>query len=100
MQILAPDLSARPRIAVQLAPFASATILEGVTLQLRWRDAEDLSAWNYGETVTAGEYNLTTRALDEGETRARAVDGLATGVYIYRLRSGDRIQSRKLLLLR
>lgn len=66
-QIIAPDLSARPRIAVQLAPFASATDLEGVTLQLRWRDAEDLSAWSYGETVSAGEYNLTTRALDEGE---------------------------------
>jgi uncharacterized coiled-coil protein SlyX len=67
-QIIAPDLSARPRIAAQLAPFASATDLEGVTQQLRWRDAEDLSAWSYGETVSAGEYNLMTRALDEGET--------------------------------
>ncbi|APZ51216.1 Phage tail fiber protein [Salipiger abyssi] len=66
-QLTLPDLSVRPRIAVQLAPIASRADLEGVTLQLRWREAdEDETGWTYSEAVPAGEYSMLTGALDEG----------------------------------
>ncbi|NDW31883.1 hypothetical protein G0Q01_06405, partial [Yangia sp. PrR007] len=67
-QIVLPDLSVRPRIAVQLAPFVTGSAAEGVTLQLRWSDAEAEAAWVYGEKVAAGEYTLLTGALEEGES--------------------------------
>ncbi|MEN9059993.1 TipJ family phage tail tip protein [Ponticoccus litoralis] len=66
-QIVLPDLSVRPRIAVQLAPIASRADLDGVTVQLRWREAgEDETPRTYGESVPAGEYSLLTGALEEG----------------------------------
>jgi hypothetical protein len=64
--------------------------------------AIDLSVYNLaGQRIArlvegwreAGHYT----ARWDGRTAAGY--GLATGVYIYRLRAGDRIQSRKLLLL-
>ncbi|NDV51348.1 hypothetical protein G0D83_17345, partial [Yangia sp. PrR003] len=67
-QIVLPDLSVRPRIAVQLAPFVTGSAAEGMTLQLRWSDAEAEAAWVYGEKVAAGEYTLLTSALEEGES--------------------------------
>ncbi|NDW30786.1 host specificity factor TipJ family phage tail protein [Salipiger sp. PrR007] len=67
-QIVLPDLSVRPRIAVQLAPFVTRAAAEGVTLQLRWSDAEAEAAWVYGEKVAVGEYTLLTGALEEGES--------------------------------
>ncbi|WP_203595561.1 hypothetical protein [Salipiger sp. PrR003] len=67
-QIVLPDLSVRPRIAVQLAPFVTGSAAEGVTLQLRWSDAEAEAAWVYGEKVAAGEYTLLTGALEKGES--------------------------------
>ncbi|NDW32942.1 hypothetical protein G0Q01_11860, partial [Yangia sp. PrR007] len=67
-QIVLPDLSVRPRIAVQLAPFVTGSAAEGVSLQLRWSDAEAEAAWVYGEKVAAGEYTLLTGALEEGES--------------------------------
>ncbi|MBE9635785.1 hypothetical protein IQ782_02915 [Salipiger pacificus] len=67
-QLVLPDLSVRPRIAVQLAPFVTGAAAEGVTLQLRWSDAEAEAVWAYGEKVSAGEYTLLTGALEEGES--------------------------------
>ncbi|GGG77489.1 hypothetical protein GCM10011415_27990 [Salipiger pallidus] len=84
-QLVLPDLSVRPRIAVQLAPIASRADLDGVTVQLRWREAdEDETPWTYGETVPAGEYSLLTGALDEGvsysvEARTTGRDGKTRG---------------------
>ncbi|NDV53900.1 host specificity factor TipJ family phage tail protein, partial [Salipiger sp. PrR003] len=67
-QLVLPDLSVRPRIAVQLAPFVTGAAAEGMTLQLRWSDAEAEAAWVYGEKVAAGEYTLLTGVLEEGES--------------------------------
>ncbi|GGG59706.1 hypothetical protein GCM10011415_02030 [Salipiger pallidus] len=84
-QIVLPDLSVRPRIAVQLAPVASRADIDGVTVQLRWREAdEDETPWTYGETVPAGEYSLLTGALDEGvsysvEARTTGREGKTRG---------------------
>ncbi|MGR3438762.1 TipJ family phage tail tip protein [Salipiger abyssi] len=83
-QLVLPDLSVRPRIAVQLAPFASTATTEGMTLQLRWREDEEGAAWAYGERVDAGEYSLLTGALEEGlpylgQVRSVGPDGKTRG---------------------
>ncbi|WP_417741511.1 host specificity factor TipJ family phage tail protein [Salipiger sp.] len=67
-QMLMPDLSVRPRVAVQIAPFATRSASEGLTTQMRWREAGSGAAYTYGEAMSGAEYSLLTGALDEGVT--------------------------------
>ena len=83
-QLILPDLSVRPRIAVQLAPFATRSASEGLTTQLRWREAGSASVYTYGEALSGVDYSLLTGALDEGLTyegqvRIVAPDGQTRG---------------------
>lgn len=83
-RLVLPDLSVRPRIAVQLAPFASRVATEGMVLQLRWREAGSAGPYSYGEQLDAGEYLLLTGALTEGalyegQVRATGPGGKSRG---------------------
>ncbi|EAU43470.1 host specificity factor TipJ family phage tail protein, partial [Salipiger bermudensis] len=83
-QMILPDLSVRPRIAVQLAPYATRSASEGLTTQLRWREAGSASVYTYGEALAGAEYSLLTGALEEGLTyegqvRIVAPDGQTRG---------------------